>query len=71
MELFDLNSGTIAFIFATFWLLVALSFLFYIPVAAAAGSLPMLGMLMLPKTVCYMILIWIFRKYAFEPERQS
>ena len=48
------------------WLLVTLSFLFYIPVAVAAGIVPLLGMLMLPKTVCYMILIGVFRKYAFE-----
>lgn len=53
------------------WLLVTLSFLFYIPVAVAAGIIPLLGMLMLPKTVCYMILIWIFRKYAYEPEREA
>ena len=46
------------------WLLVLLSFLFYIPVAVAAGIVPMLGMLMLPKTVCYMFLIWAFWKYA-------
>jgi len=32
-------------------------------VAVAAGIVPMLGMLMLPKTVCYMIMIWIFWKY--------
>ena len=48
------------------WLLVTLSFLFYIPVAVAAGVVPLLGMLMLPKTVCYMILIRVFRKYASE-----
>ena len=48
------------------WLLVTLSFLFYIPVAVAAGIVPMLGMLMLPKTVCYMIMIWIFWKYPAE-----
>ena len=42
------------------WLLISLSFLFYIPVAVAAGPIPMLGMLMLPKTVCYMLLIWAF-----------
>ena len=47
------------------WLLITLSFLFYIPVAVAASLVPMLGMLMLPKTVCYMLLIWCFRKYAF------
>ena len=52
--------------FRSVWLLVTLSFAFYIPVAVAASLVPMLGMLMLPKTVCYMILIWCFRKYAFE-----
>lgn len=50
--------------FRTVWLLVALSFLFYIPVAVAAPLLPILGMLMLPKTVCYMILIVVFLKYS-------
>ena len=48
------------------WLLITLSFLFYIPVAVAAGLVPLLGMLMLPKTVCYMILVWVFWKYASE-----
>ncbi len=48
------------------WLLVTLSFLFYIPVAVGAGLVPMLGMLMLPKTVCYMILIWAFWTYNKE-----
>lgn len=55
-------------IFSAVWLLVALSFLFYIPVAVAAGMVPMLGMLMLPKTVCYMILIGIFLKYSGAPQ---
>ncbi len=50
--------------FSPVWLLVTLSFLFYIPVAVAAPLLPILGMLMLPKTVCYMILIGVFIKYA-------
>ena len=39
------------------WLYVLLSFLFYIPVAVGASVVPMLGMLMLPKTVCYILLI--------------
>ncbi len=47
------------------WLLIALSFLFYIPVAVAAGIAPMLGMLMLPKTVCYILLIRNFRRCAY------
>ena len=45
------------------WLLVLLSFLFYIPVAVGASLVPMLGMLMLPKTVCYMLLILLFQRY--------
>ncbi len=46
------------------WLLVTLSFLFYIPVATAASLVPLLGMLMLPKTVCYILLIVSFCRYA-------
>ena len=44
------------------WLLIALSFAFYMPVAVFAGVLPVLGMLMLPKTVCYIIMIALFLK---------
>ena len=44
------------------WLLILLSFLFYIPVAVFAGLVPMLGMLMLPKTVCYVLMILAFRR---------
>ena len=47
-------------IFAPVWVYILLSFLFYIPVAAGAGAVPMLGMLMLPKTVCYMLIVWSF-----------
>ena len=43
------------------WLYVTLSFLFYLPVAISASLVPMLGMLMLPKTVCYLLLVWTFR----------
>ncbi len=56
--------------FRPVWLLVALSFLFYIPVAVAAPLLPILGMLMIPKTVCYMILIGSFLKYSKLAENQ-
>ena len=52
--------------FRSVWLLISLSFLFYIPVAFAAGLVPLLGMLMLPKTVCYMFLIWTFWKGVSE-----
>ena len=43
-----------------FWLYTTLSFLFYIPVAIFAPLLPMLGMLMLPKTVCYILMLISF-----------
>ena len=46
------------------WLYILLSFLFYIPVAVAAGIVSALGMLMLPKTVCYVLLIVAFLKAA-------
>ncbi len=42
------------------WLYILFSFLFYIPVAVGAGIVPILGMLMLPKTVCYILLIGTF-----------
>ncbi len=46
--------------FRRVWLYVTLSFLFYMPVAVAAGLVPILGMLMLPKTVCYVLIILVF-----------
>ncbi len=46
--------------FKPVWLYILLSFLFYIPVAVGAGAIPILGMLMLPKTVCYILLILTF-----------
>lgn len=46
--------------FGLVWLYILLSFAFYIPVAVGAGYVPMLGMLMLPKTVCYILMIVTF-----------
>lgn len=51
--------------FRPVWLYILLSFLFYIPVATAAGIVPILGMLMLPKTVCYILMIIVFLKAVF------
>lgn len=42
------------------WLYILLSFAFYLPVAFGAGHVPILGMLMLPKTVCYILMIVTF-----------
>ena len=46
--------------FRHIWLYILFSFLFYIPVALGAGILPALGMLMLPKTICYILMIRSF-----------
>ena len=46
------------------WLWTTLSFLFYIPVFAAADFVPLLGMLMIPKTVCYVLMLAAFLRYA-------
>ena len=48
--------------FRFMWIYILLSFLFYIPVAVFAGLVPMLGMLMLPKTICYILMICAFLK---------
>lgn len=42
--------------FRHMWLAVALSFLFYIPVVLFADAIPLMGLLMIPKTCAY---VWI------------
>ncbi len=46
--------------FRWMWLAIALSFVFYIPVVLLADLWPMAGMLMLPKTVCYLWMVSMF-----------
>lgn len=48
--------------FRWIWLYVTLSFLFYIPVVVGADAVPILGALMLPKTVCYLLILFTFLK---------
>lgn len=48
-------------VFKNIWLYITLSFLFYIPVVVGANAIPMLGMFMLPKTVCYILMILAFK----------
>lgn len=50
------------------WLWILLSFAFYIPVAVFAGVLPLLGMLMLPKTICYIVMIVVFYRAVTRDE---
>ncbi len=48
------------------WLAVTLSFLFYLPVVLWAQQIPLIGMLMLPKTCMYIWLILMFYKVEKE-----
>jgi peptidoglycan/LPS O-acetylase OafA/YrhL len=58
-------------VFKKIWLYVLLSFLFYIPVVVGASSVPILGMLMLPKTVCYILMIVAFYKESKNNNKNS
>ena len=49
------------------WLYILLSFAFYIPVAVGAGMIPVFGMLMLPKTICYILMVVAFLKKQENP----
>lgn len=51
-------------IFKNIWLYVLLSFAFYFVVVIGASSLPILGMFMLPKTICYITMIILLNKKA-------
>lgn len=45
--------------FRFLWLAVTLSFGFYIPVVLWADTLPLVGMLMIPKTCAYVWIVWM------------
>lgn len=45
--------------FQYMWLTIVLSFAFYIPVVLWADVVPMIGMLMIPKTCAYVWTVWI------------
>lgn len=49
-------------IFKNIWLYIAFSFVFYIIVVVGASSIPILGMFMLPKTICYILIMISFYK---------
>ena len=54
--------------FKNMWIYIILSFAFYIPVAVGAGIVPMLGMLMLPKTICYILMLVCFLRESKSTE---
>lgn len=43
-------------VFRFMWLAITLSFLFYVPVVLFADQIPLIGMLMIPKTLAY---VWV------------
>ena len=49
--------------FKYLWLYVLLSFMFYAVVVLGADFVTMLGMFMIPKTICYILMIVTFNKY--------
>lgn len=48
-------------LFKDIWLYITLSFVFYLIVVIGASTLPILGMFMLPKTICYILIILSFK----------
>jgi len=46
-------------VFRFMWLAVTLSFAFYLPVVLFADRIPGLGMLMIPKTLAYVWVVWM------------
>lgn len=46
-------------LFKNMWLTIVLSFGFYLPVVLLADRIPMIGMLMIPKTCAYVWTVWI------------
>ncbi len=56
-------------VFRHMYIAVALSFAFYLPVVLFAHVIPMMGMLMLPKTVMYIWIICMFRAAASMTEQ--
>ncbi|MFR7592420.1 MAG: hypothetical protein ACLUVC_13340 [Longibaculum sp.] len=45
--------------FYNMWLTIVLSFAFYIPVVLFADTIPLIGMLMIPKTCAYVWTVWL------------
>lgn len=54
--------------FKFMWLAISLSFLFYIPVVLFAGSFPIVGMLMIPKTCAYVWIVFMGYKMDSLPQ---
>ena len=49
-------------VFKNIWLFITLSFIFYIIVVLGSSKVSVLGMFMLPKTICYVLIMFVFKK---------
>lgn len=53
--------------FKHMWILILLSFLFYVPVVLFSDKVPAIGALMMPKTVAYFLIVWFgFKHFVSE-----
>ena len=53
--------------FKHMWILILLSFLFYVPVVLFSDKIPAIGALMMPKTVAYFLIVWFgFKHFVSE-----
>ena len=51
------NNNTFKYI----WFYISLSFMFYIPVILSSNNTPIIGVLMILKTICYMLILYTFK----------
>jgi hypothetical protein len=51
--------------FKNFGYSIVISYAFYIPVILLVQEIPIIGMLMIPKTVAYMVMAWLAYRYYF------
>jgi hypothetical protein len=52
-------------------LMILLSFAFYMPVIFWVQQIPMIGMLMIPKTLAYVAIAWIGYRHLFRREKRA
>lgn len=56
-------------LFKNMWLTIVISFGFYLPVVLFADLVPIIGMLMIPKTLAYVWTVWIgYHAMKAEPQ---
>jgi hypothetical protein len=52
-------------VFKQFAYCIMISYVFYLPVILFVQEVPLIGMLMIPKTLAYMAMAWIGYRYFF------